>query len=201
VSVTILSLFDYSGVWSAPYHKAGYKTIQVDIKHGDDVLDITEAWLDKVGKIHGILAAPPCTHFCVSGARHFAAKDRDGRTSEGLKLLHKAMWIIQKTDPKWWVIENPVGRINTLFPEMGFYGPTYFQPWQYGDPYTKKTGLWGKFKMPPVRNPVRPIMYTNSKGQKGSWMWAKLGGKSEKTKELRSVTPAGFAQAFFDANP
>jgi hypothetical protein len=196
-----LSLFDYSGVWSAPYHKAGYKTTQVDIKHGDDVLDITEAWLDKVGKIHGILAAPPCTHFCVSGARHFSSKDKDGRTSEGLKLLHKTMWIIQKTDPKWWVIENPVGRINRLFPEMEYFGPSYFQPWQYGDPYTKKTGLWGKFKMPPVRNPVRPIMYTNSKGQKGSWMWAKLGGNSEKTKELRSLTPAGFAQAFFEANP
>jgi hypothetical protein len=32
-------------------------------------------------------------------------------------------------------------------------------------------------------------------------MWAKLGGNSEKTKELRSLTPAGFAQAFFEANP
>ena len=199
--MTILSLFDYSGAWSRPYHEAGYKTIQVDIKHGDDVLDITEARLAKWGKIHGILAAPPCTHFCVSGARHFSAKDKDGRTSEGLKLLQKTMWIIQKADPKWWVIENPVGRINSLFPEMEYFGPSYFQPWQYGDPYTKKTGLWGKFKMPPVRNPVQPIMYTNSKGQKGSWMWAKLGGNSDKTKELRSLTPAGFAQAFFEANP
>ena len=98
-----------------------------------------------------------------------------------------------KTDPKWWVIENPVGRINSLFPEMEYFGPSYFQPWQYGDPYTKKTGLWGKFKMPPVRNPVQPIMYTNSKGQKGSWMWAKLGGNSDKTKELRSLTPANLS--------
>lgn len=28
----------------------------------------------------------------------------------------------------------------------------------------------------------------------------KLGGKSERTKELRSMTPLGFAKAFFEAN-
>jgi hypothetical protein len=27
------------------------------------------------------------------------------------------------------------------------------------------------------------------------------GGKSERTKTMRSMTPAGFAQAFYDANP
>jgi hypothetical protein len=27
-----------------------------------------------------------------------------------------------------------------------------------------------------------------------------LGGKSERTKELRSITPKGFAKAFYDAN-
>lgn len=140
-------------------------------------------------------------NYFENGARYRSCGDGGGSSEEKIAGLQKTMWIIQKADPKWWVLENPVGRINSLFPEMEFYGPSYFQPWQYGDPYTKKTGLWGKFKMPPVRNPVRPIMYTNSKGQKGSWMWAKLGGNSEKTKELRSLTPAGFAQAFFEANP
>jgi hypothetical protein len=27
-----------------------------------------------------------------------------------------------------------------------------------------------------------------------------LGGKSERTKELRSITPMGFAKAFYEAN-
>jgi hypothetical protein len=31
---------------------------------------------------------------------------------------------------------------------------------------------------------------------RGSWMWANLGGKSERTKALRSKTPQGFARAF-----
>jgi hypothetical protein len=32
-------------------------------------------------------------------------------------------------------------------------------------------------------------------------MWKLYGGKSDKTKEKRSETPKGFAQAFFEANP
>lgn len=37
---TILSLFDYSGNWPKPYLDAGYNVVQVDIKHGQDVLEI-----------------------------------------------------------------------------------------------------------------------------------------------------------------
>ena len=40
-----------------------------------------------------------------------------------------------------------------------------------------------------------------SAGKRGSWQWAKLGGKSERTKRLRSQTPRGFALAFAEANP
>ena len=61
--------------------------------------------------------------------------------------------------------------------------------------YTKKTGLWGNFHKPELA-PLPPIRAT----KQGSWL-QKLGGKSEKTKALRSLTPTGFAQAFFEANP
>ena len=107
----------------------------------------------------------------------------------------------------WWALENPVGRINSLMPEMEVVGPIYFNPCDYGgwlnppgDHYTKKTGLWGKFIMPKPK-PVEPEMITLSNGKRGSWMWAKLGGKSSRTKELRSATPMGFAKAFKEANP
>jgi hypothetical protein len=70
--------------------------------------------------------------------------------------------------------------------------PWYFQPWWYGDPYTKKTGLWGNFNKNLIRNEVEPT--------EGSKMWLNYGGKSERTKELRSETPVGFARAFFLAN-
>src|SRR5690242_7119936 len=61
----ILSLYDYSGVWSQPYVDDGYDVIRVDLKHGEDVrlMELPKC------PVHGILAAPPCTVFANSGAR------------------------------------------------------------------------------------------------------------------------------------
>ena len=181
--MTILSLFDYSGEWSRPYREAGYDVIQVDLKHGQDV-----RLFEKLPHpVRGILAAPVCTEFAGSGARWWAEKG-DPALLEGLSLVDATMRIIAVHEPVWWVLENPVGRLNR------YLGPPKmtFNPCDYGDPYTKRTCLWGDFT-PPMRDPVEPT--------EGSKMWVKYGGKSERTKELRSVTPAGFARAFFDANP
>lgn len=186
----ILSLFDYSGNWSRPYREAGYDVYQVDIKNGINILELTKE--DIPLPIHGILAAPPCTDFAGSGAQYWKVKDSDGRTAESLKLIDKVLEIVEWCNPEWWVLENPVGRLNTLRPDLAKVGPWYFQPHWFGDPWTKKTGLWGKFNKNLPRNDVEP--------DPNSWIM-KLGGKSERTKELRSMTPPGFAKAFFLANP
>jgi len=184
----IISLFDYSGNWPSHYKQAGYDVIQVDIKHDIDILSITKK--DLPDKVHGILAAPPCTDFAVSGAQYWKIKDQDGRTAASLELIDKTLQIIGWTNPEFWVLENPVGRLKTLRPRLG--EPWYFQPWWFGDAYTKKTGLWGKFNRNLPRAEVEP--------DPNSWIM-KLGGKSERTKELRSMTPLGFAEAFYLANP
>ena len=182
--LTILSLCDYSGTWSKPYRDAGYDVIQVDLKHGHDIRDF------KVlpHPVRGILAAPPCTEFSVSGNRFWKEKDEDGRTAAALQLVDACMRIIVAHSPQWWVLENPVGRLKH------WIGPAkmYFNPCDYGDPYTKKTGLWGHFS-PPTMHKVEATL--------GNSPITGLGGKSERTKELRSITPPGFAQAFFEANP
>lgn len=217
---TILSLFDYSGRWSRPYRLAGYRTILVDIKHNyassarialEDTFYVTSGFsrgaletysadVRTLGiindDIHGILAAPPRTDFAVSGAQYWKAKDADGRTAKSLELVRATLAIIDAAKPAWWALENPVGRLNTLVPELAVFGPWYFQPHWYGDPWTKKTGLWGTFNRNLPRNDVEPIRYNTQ----GSWMQS-LGGKSERTKELRSMTPEGFARAFMRANP
>lgn len=185
----ILSLFDYSGNWSRPYKEAGYDVYQFDIKLGLDILEVT--YDDIVNKnVYGILAAPPCTDFAGSGAQYWKAKDADGRTEASLKLIDKVLEIVSWfPELKFWALENPVGRLQKLRPQLG--NPWYFQPHWYGDPWTKKTGLWGKFNRELPRNDVEP--------DPNSWIM-KLGGKSERTKELRSMTPPGFAKAFFEAN-
>ena len=186
--MVILSLFDYSGNWPSYYKQAGYDVYQIDVKHDIDILTISRD--DLPDTVHGILAAPPCTDFASSGAQYWKQKDLDGRTAASLALVDKTLEIIGWYNPKFWALENPVGRLQKLRPQLG--NPWYFQPHWFGDAYTKKTGLWGKFNRDLPRNPVEP--------DPQSWLM-RLGGKSERTKELRSMTPLGFAKSFFLANP
>ena len=197
---TILSLCDFTGEWPKPYKEAGYNVIQVDIQHGQDVRLLTLP--DE--PIHGILAAPPCTEFAVSGATWWEQKG-EAALLEGLSIVDACLRIITITNPKWWVLENPVGRLKHYLGKPAYY----FQPNDYGDPYTKRTCLWGNFTPP---DPlwiggdwsVQPIKVRNSGHhsideyhiQNGK----KLGG-FEQRKMIRSITPPGFAKAFFLANP
>lgn len=200
---TLLSLFDHSGNWAEPFAKGGWNVIQWDIKHTCDFLsthsDINDASadyfyehiFDNFGTVDGILAAVPCTDFAVSGARWFAEKDANGSTEASVELVWQTLRIIDLCQPDFWVVENPISRIHKLVPELGrpLY---YFNPCDFGEPYTKKTALYGKFNANLKRTPVTPT--------EGSKMWRQYGGKSQRTKELRSVTPKGFAKAFYEAN-
>jgi hypothetical protein len=184
---TVLSLFDFSGNWSRPYREAGgYRVIQIDLKLGRDILK----WDYTIEKsVDIILAAIPCDNYALSGARWFCEKDKDGRTAYSQKLVAKTKEIIDYFNPEIWVIENPMSRIHKLNPWMGKV-KFKFNPYDFGDPYQKTTWLWGAFNNP-IKNPVE---------NNGNWMHTNLGGKSERTKMLRSTTPMGFAYAFFEAN-
>lgn len=183
---TILSLFDYSGNWSKPYRENGYNVIQVDIKHGISIFDLQ---YKQIKNVYGILAAPPCTDYSLSGARWFAKKDINGQTEESNKLVRKTLEIINYLKPTFWVVENPMSRIHKLHPELGEV-KFKFNPYDFGDSHQKMTWLWGKFN-DPIKTPGKNL---------GNWMFTNLGGKSERTKELRSETPMGFACAFYKAN-
>lgn len=207
----IISLYDYSTNWVKYYIKAGYPVIVWDKKIEGDILEGFSRLLMMIEatelNVYGIIAAPPCTDFAVSGARWFAEKDKptegydpfESTTELSVSLVLIVMHLVDIYNPVFWVAENPVGRIETLIPELKPYRKLSFDPCDYGDPYTKKTVLWGNFNASLKRNPVEPVMYELN-GKKSSWLWAKLGGKSERTKTLRSATPQGFAKAFFEAN-
>ena len=207
----ILSLCDFTGASVLPYHEAGYHVIQVDPKLEDyqdenitrlsmtaqDLLSIIEFFPE----VHGLIMMPVCTDFTVSCSRLWKVKDQDGRTDKSLELVIACLNIKDIVRPAWWMLENPVGRLPSLLPDRLGRPVMYFNPCDYGDPYNKKTGLWGDF-IPPLPlfigedRSVKPIKVSSQ----GSWIM-KLGGSSEKTKALRSVTPAGFALAFYDVNP
>lgn len=190
----ILSLFDFTGNWPQFYREAGYQVIQVDIQHGVDIMTFDHK---AIGAVHGILAACPCTDFAVSGARWWKGKDESGETAKSVALVERTLKIIDDLQPAFWALENPIGRIAKLVPALGKHRMS-FDPCDFGEPYTKKTLLWGQFNTELKKTPVQPEGHRP--GQPNAW-YSRVGGKSQKTKNHRSATPVGFARAFFDANP
>lgn len=185
----ILSLFDYSGIWTKPYRDAGYLTYMIDIKNGVDLLSWDYKILPKT-KDMKVLIAMPCTDYALSGAKHFYRKDHDGTTEKSQILLAKVKEILDYFNPGMWCLENPMSRIHKLNPWLGEI-KFKFNPYDFGNGCQKATWLWGKFNNP-VKHPGI---------NQGNWMFTNLGGKSERTKELRSNTNENFAKAFFKANP
>lgn len=189
---TILDLCSGTGSWSNPYKIAGYTVIEVTLPEGNTRLwpsgpslssrfpseygDVRE-W---IGKIHGILAGPPCTYFSNAGAH---IKRTDQEIQDGLAVADACIRLAFVLKPAWWVLENPVGKLVRWIGN-----PVYkFQPCDFGDPYTKETWLWGRFKIPEM-NYVVPT--------EGSKMTTNIRSQAN-----RSITPQGFANAFFQANP
>jgi len=184
-----------TGSWSAPYKRGGYDVIIVDPEYTglgrikETVEDFCKRELS-AGIIHGILAAPPCTQFCSSGARWWKDKEENDPEylEKALGTVFACLEVINKTEPVWWALENPIGRLSSLL------GPPImkFDPYDFGDPYTKKTCLWGNFTLlKKVSTRVQPEL--------GSYMTTHGPGKDRS--KLRSITPPGFATAFFKANP
>jgi len=176
----ILDLCGGTGAWSKPYREAGYEVRNIT-SPDDDV-----RFFRHPGEpVQGVFCAPPCTHLSSSGARWWITKGED-KLREALSIVDACLRIVLMTNPKWWCLENPVGRL------VHYLGkPTMtFNPCDYGDPYTKRTCLWGTFNHP-IKKPVFPLL--------GSAMQAFP--PSSYRSEMRSITPPGFARAFFEVNP
>lgn len=80
-----------------------------------------------------VIAFPPCTDLCISGARHFAAKQADGRQTAAIEFFMEFTRLKCK-----WAIENPIGIMSTHFRKPD----QIIQPWQFGHGETKATCLW-----------------------------------------------------------
>lgn len=212
VKKVLISLFDLTGNASRPYKENEWIVKQVDIQLGIDLFEfdyISWYWnlCDNINNgipmEVGIIAMQPCTDYALSGSRHFKAKDLDGRTELSQKLVAKTKEIIDFFEAIsvliFWQLENPMTRIHTLNPWLGKplqkFNPCDFagyDPIPENSRYNKSTWLFGRFnKMIPKR--LDPIDSVNPG-------WKKLGGKSLKTKNARSITPLGFAYAFYEAN-
>lgn len=180
MSRIVLDLCGGTGSWSKPYLEAGYDVHLVTLPELDVRL------YSPPSGVHGVLAAPPCTYFCRM--RMCRGVPSDDEFKEGLSVVDACLRIIQVARPKWWAMENPQGYLKRWLGEPVMK----FHPWEFGDPWTKRTWLWGSFS-PPLYNRVQPVnrLAGNKRGNKAI----------AQTFELRAMTPPGFARAFMEANP
>lgn len=152
-----------------------------------------------------IIAFPPCTDLCVSGARHFEKKRHNGTQRKSIEFFCKFL----TTDCDKIAIENPVGIISgnyitEWFPDLAEkynlpLKPTQIiQPYYFGEPHKKTTCLWLKGLKPlEPTNIVEPSLvtykYSNGKiTQYDEFMVKGFNGERGKT---RSKTFQGVADA------
>ena len=97
--------------------------------HGN-VLDVLDQGWDLM------IAFPPCTHLCSSGAHKFHEKRSNGKQKEALDFVNKLL----AAPIKKIAIENPVGIIATHIRKCD----QLIEPWMFGHGVTKGTCLWLK---------------------------------------------------------
>ena len=132
-----------------------------------------------------IIAFPPCTHLCNSGARWFEQKRKDGRQQEGIDFF---LTMIEADCPRI-AVENPVGVMSTFYRKPD----QIIQPWQFGHTEQKATCLWlkGLPKLRGTKNVRREMMKLELKDRTRVHYLP----PSKDRSKLRSKTFPGIAKA------
>lgn len=223
----VVFLYDFTGISATPWIEAGYQCWIFDGQHPPGItkegllfkvgmwLDRDEKTISEIVKTVGpnvifVGGYPECTDLAVSGSRHFKAKlekdpDCQHIATERAKLVED----VANHYGCPWFAENPISVLSSLWRKPDYI----FHPWEYGgylpeedvhptypeyiaprDAYPKRTCLWtgNGFKMPDKIPVEVPFGY--------SQQYKKLGGRSLKTKNIRSATPRGFARAVYQFN-
>lgn len=124
-----------------------------------------------------MIAFPPCTNLCVSGARWFKQKRESGEQQKSIDFF---MALVNAPIPRI-AIENPTGIMSTIYRKPD----CVIQPWMHGHGETKATCLW--LKNLPL---LKPSNIVEGREQR---IW-KMAPSPERAKE-RSRTFAGIAAA------
>lgn len=183
----ILDLCGGSGSWSQPYRDAGYRVELVTLPAHD-----VRTYVPPPG-VWGVLCAPPCTEFSMARNGQYT-RQRPRDFIDGMECVNACLRIILQSRPRWWALENPTGHLSK------FLGTPrdVWEPCDFGDPWTKRTAIWGEYTIP-TRGPfVQPrgggpfCKVCDPHGTRNAWC---------ANAAHRAVTPPGFAKAFFEANP
>jgi len=196
----ILVACEFSGTVRDAFAAKGHDTWSCDILPSEtagnhiqkDIFDVIDSDWDLM------IAHPPCTYLTVTGNKwmkpEFAdrfpnrAQQRQEAIDFFLKLANAPIAKI--------AIENPVGIISTAWRKPD----QYIHPYQFGDPHSKKTGLW--LKGLPLLTPtkiVEPKFHIYKDGRKDPiWHFETMSLPSHERMKARSKTFQGIADAMAD---
>lgn len=180
----VLIACEFSGIVRNCFEQKGHDAVSIDLldtempgKHlRGDVLQYIKSLSKNYFDL--MIAFPPCTYLCVSGARWF--KDR---RDEQLKALWFVKHLMDAPVEKI-AIENPIGVISTHIRKPD----QIIQPWQFGHGEIKSTCLW--LKNLPLLKPTKIVDGRTPRVHHAS-------PSKDRWKE-RSRTLPGIAQAMAD---
>jgi hypothetical protein len=132
----VLVACEFSGVVRKAFGSYGHQATSIDLLPAETCgFHIQGDLMDHLGDGWDIMIAfPPCTHLCSSGARWFGSKSEEQRDA-----LDFFFTLARANIPRI-AIENPIGIISTVWRKPD----QIIQPWQFGHGETKATCLWLK---------------------------------------------------------
>lgn len=146
----VLVACEFSGVVRSAFREAGFDAWSCDLLPAEDgsefhyQCDIREVLYDNWTLL---IAHPPCTRLCNSGVR-WLHKPPVGKTKEQIwdELKRGAEFFsmfINATHIKHRCVENPIMHKYAKGLIENYKDPTQcVQPWEFGDPVSKRTCLW-----------------------------------------------------------
>ncbi len=184
----VLVACEYSGTVRDAFIARGHDAMSCDLLPTDvagphyqgDIFDIINDGWDI------LIAFPPCTHLCSSGARWW--KDKKQEQEEAIDFVLRLYTCgIRKV-----AIENPVGILSRVWRKPN----QIVQPWQFGHEETKSTCLWLKNlpKLEPT-NIVGPPPKNMTKEEKKKWNKVHYASPGKDRWKIRSKTYSGIAAA------
>lgn len=151
----VLDLFAGLGGWSAAARQRGHDTFTVDLDEQfdvdlhADVLELAEIppdrWLPWQPDL--VLASPPCEGFSVMviGRNwHHDGTPKTASARQAMALVNATLTILAEIKPRYFVIENPRGKLRAL-PLLSHLERRTVTYCQLGEERMKPTDLWGGF--------------------------------------------------------
>lgn len=193
--MNVLIACEYSGIVRDAFLKRGHNAISCDLLPTDKVGphyqgDVYDALANIGLKWDLIIAHPPCTALAVSGNAWYGEGQPKYQSRLDSVEWTKRLWERCKKEAKYVCFENPVGVLPRL---GGFPKPSYVQPWQFGHPEQKKTGLFlhNLPKLTPTNNVQEEmLLLPDNERQRLHYL-----PPSEDRWKIRSTTFQGIADA------